>query len=471
MSATETAAKPVRHRSIRSQLTVLVTTAVAVAIAVCAVACWFLVRNELYRQAWDSLGQQPPPDKLVRMLQDNCSATPSFTDDRRRFLPMQQLIRADDTRCYQGPDAVKPDPADVEVAKQPGAELRRQGVTEGGDDALVLVRNVGPGTAISVARSLDETERTLRGLALLLMGVAGLGVVGAATAGRLISRTALRPVVHLTSAVEHIAKTEDLHTRIPVEGEDEIARLSASFNAMTAALANSRERQQQLIADAGHELRTPLTSLRTNIDLLIRSESTGRDLAPDARARLLASVKAQMAELSSLVGDLLELSRVSGGEAPVDDLPFHEVVDAAVARARLRAHDTQIEAEVTEWYVHGREGALERAVVNLLDNAVKFSPPGGTITVRLHHGELTVRDQGPGIPEEELPHVFERFWRSTTARSMPGSGLGLAIVAQAVRDAGGEVVLSNAPGGGALARMSLPGKAHAARGTLTPSSS
>ncbi len=142
------------------------------------------------------------------------------------------------------------------------------------------------------------------------------------------------------------------------------------------------------------------------------------------------------------------------------------MVEAAVARARLRAHDVRIDAELGEWFVHGREGALERAVVNLLDNAVKFSPAGGTVTVRLEGGELTVRDHGPGIPEDELPHVFDRFWRSSTARSMPGSGLGLAIVAQAVRDAGGEVALSNAPGGGARASLRLPGRAHSQTGLI-----
>ncbi|WP_424530894.1 HAMP domain-containing sensor histidine kinase [Sphaerisporangium viridialbum] len=454
------------RRSMRSRLTVLVATVVAVAIAVCAAACWFLVRNELSRQLDTSLDQPPLGGRTVEMIQRNCSEHPSGTEEPGPFLRLQQIVLADGTRCAQGWDAVKVEPADQRMARLPGARMLRDGVTDSGDTVRVLTVNVGPGVAVSVSRSLAGTDATLRGLALLLAGVAALGVLGAATAGRFVSRTALRPVTRLTGAVEHIARTEDLLTRIPVDGEDEIARLSTSFNAMTAALASSRERQRQLIADAGHELRTPLTSLRTNIDLLLHSENTGRQLDPRARRRLLASVKAQMAELSALVGDLLELSRVSGGEEPTVDLPFHEVVEAAVARARLRAHDVRIDAELGEWFVHGREGALERAVVNLLDNAVKFSPAGGTVTARLEGGELTVRDHGPGIPEDELPHVFDRFWRSSTARSMPGSGLGLAIVAQAVRDAGGEVALSNAPGGGARASLRLPGRAHSQTGLI-----
>ncbi|MEU8269655.1 HAMP domain-containing sensor histidine kinase [Sphaerisporangium sp. NPDC049002] len=454
------------RRSMGSRLTVLVATAVAVAIAVCAAACWFLVRNELSRQLNDSLDQPPVGGRTVEMIQRNCTEHPTGTEEPGPFLRLQQIVLTGGTRCAQGWDAVKVEPADLRVAGVRGGRILRDGVTDSGDTVRVLTVNVGPGMAVSVSRSLAGTDATLRGLALLLAGVAALGVLGAATAGRFVSRTALRPVARLTSAVEHIARTEDLLTRIPVDGEDEIARLSTSFNAMTAALASSRERQRQLIADAGHELRTPLTSLRTNIDLLLHSENTGRQLDPLARRRLLASVKAQMAELSALVGDLLELSRVSGGEEPTQDLPFHEVVEAAVARARLRAHDVRIDADLGEWYVHGREGALERAVVNLLDNAVKFSPEGGTVTVRLGGGELTVRDHGPGIPEDELPHVFDRFWRSSTARSMPGSGLGLAIVAQAVRDAGGEVALSNAPGGGTRATLRLPGRAHSQTGLI-----
>jgi len=266
-------------------------------------------------------------------------------------------------------------------------------------------------------------------------------------------------VDRLTGAVEHIARTEDLAVRIPVDGHDEIARLSRSFNAMTEALASSRELQQQLIADAGHELRTPLTSLRTNIDLLARSEETGRSLPPGDRAELFASVKAQMTELAALIGDLQELSRpdaVPGGTPEV--VALHEAADRAVQRARLRKQHVTLTADLAPWYVRGEGAALERAVVNLLDNALKFSPEGAEVTVTLTaEGTLTVRDRGAGIPAEELPHVFDRFWRSPTARGLPGSGLGLSIVARTVRQAGGEVELRAAADGGTEAVLRLPG--------------
>lgn len=315
-----------------------------------------------------------------------------------------------------------------------------------------------------LTRPLTDTDATLGNLAvvLLIAGVAGVGL--AAACGLLISRAGLRPVDRLAEAVGHVARTEDLDTKIPVEGQDEIARLSASFNTMTAALASSRELQQQLVADAGHELRTPLTSLRTNIDLLLRSEDSGRPLPARDRRRLLANIKAQLVELSGLVADLLELSRPHGAAArgAVGLVPVHEIVSRAVERARLRGPRQRIDAVIEPWYANASPAALERAVVNLLDNAVKFSPPDTAVDVRLRPAdgpgcELTVRDRGPGIAAEDRPHVFERFWRSPAARGLPGTGLGLAIVAQVIGEAGGSVTLEPVAGGGTLARVWLPG--------------
>jgi two-component system sensor histidine kinase MprB len=265
-------------------------------------------------------------------------------------------------------------------------------------------------------------------------------------------------VRRLTAAVEHVARTEDLSIRLPVNGKDELNRLGASFNKMTKSLKNSRDRQRQLIADAGHELRTPLTSLRTNVDLLLKSERTGRELPPGRRESMLESVDQQLHELSGLVTDLLELSRgQEGGARKTMRVALHESVGRAVERARLRGPGLTFDVEIEPWYVQGDPTSVDRAVVNLLDNAVKFSPAGGTVTVRLNQGEYIVADQGPGIAAADLPHVFERFWRSDSARSLPGSGLGLAIVAQVAEESGGAVSLEPAPGGGALARLVLPG--------------
>ncbi|HEX4815854.1 MAG TPA: HAMP domain-containing sensor histidine kinase [Nonomuraea sp.] len=443
--------------SLRTRLTLLVTVAVALAVATCAGVSFMIVRQQLYNQVDRQLGAPPgkDPRSQVTYLEKECGPVPET--ERHYGLHATQLIYLGGRPpCYDGPALViLEEDWQVAAGRWPGgAKHYHNGFTEDGTEMRILTENVGPGMAVMDAQPIGELRNTLQIVALLLGAVAVFGILVAGTAGLLIARAALRPVERLTRAVEHIAQTEDLDTRIPVKGNDEIARLSSSFNAMTGALAGSRERQKQLVADAGHELRTPLTTLRTNIDLLLRSEQTGRSLGPDTKRRLLVNVKAQFAELSTLVADLLQLARGDTEHEPPAELAFHEVVTAAVERARLRG--AEVVADLRPWYVVGGATSLERAVLNLIDNAAKFSPDG-QVEVSLRDGRLTVRDQGPGLPAEELPHVFERFWRSPSARGLPGSGLGLAIVAQAVREAGGRVSLENAPGGGAITTMDLPG--------------
>jgi two-component system sensor histidine kinase MprB len=314
------------------------------------------------------------------------------------------------------------------------------------------------GYAFSTVTSLTYLDSSLHSLAIELMFAALGGILLAAAAGFLVARSALAPVRRLTKAAEHVAATDDLSVQLPVDGADELSRLGRAFNRMTRSLAGSRERQQRLIADAGHELRTPLTSLRTNVDLLLRSRRTGRALPPGREQAMLESVDQQLHELSGLVTDLLELSRnIEAGKRKTMQVALHESIGRAVERARLRGPGLEFDVEIEPWFVQGDPTGLDRAVVNLLDNAVKFSPPGGRITVRLRGGVYTVRDQGPGIAPEDLPRVFERFYRSDSARQLPGSGLGLAIVAQVAEETGGTIRLLPAPGGGTLARLALPG--------------
>ena len=448
-----------RHPSLRARLAVLTSFAVAVAVAACAVGCWFVVRGRLIDQLDQSLSGPPRGDRPGGDALGICENRPQGNGDQLRgFLPTLQVVGRDGTTC--GPpglsSTLKATPSDVLIARGLKGATYRDGTLTDGTPMRVFTRPDASGVAVSVAKPLSPVTDSLNGLALLLVAVSAVGVLGAAVAGLVIARAGLRPVDRLTDAVEHIARTEDLDTTIPEGGKDEIARLSRSFNSMTRALAGSRDRQQQLIVDAGHELRTPLTSLRTNVDLMLRSETTGRPLPPGDKARLLVNVKAQLVELSSLVGDLLDLSRTEAASS-LGEVALHEVVDNAVRRARPRGPSIRIDAEVSPWYVRGDAASLERAFVNLLDNAVKFSPPGGNVTVRLREGELTVRDDGPGIPAEDLPYVFDRFWRSPSARGLPGSGLGLAIAARAVREAGGEIRLNAAEGGGTSAWLRLPG--------------
>ncbi|MFL4905305.1 sensor histidine kinase [Streptomyces sp. MMS24-I2-30] len=465
-----------RALPIRSQLSLLVAAAVAFGVAAVSVTCWFIVQGKLYEQTDNDLKQavaamvlsRPPHPNDIRNTLSNCVGTPQSTVSGFRNT-YSQLVTADGTVCLfeSSKGQIKVTTADEDVIKNAssGRGLFHNGTDVDGKRVRVLTMPVtitptNTYAGLMAAVPLDGTETTLKDLALVLLLVSGIGVVGAGAAGLAVARAGLRPVDKLTEVVEHVARTEDLSIRIPVakDSTDEIARLSRSFNSMTSALASSRELQQQLIADAGHELRTPLTSLRTNVELLSRSEETGRPLPPADRKALMASVTAQMSELASLIGDLQELSRSEGqrGER-VQVIAFHDTVDTALRRARLRGPELTITADLAPWYVRAEPSALERAIVNVLDNAVKFSPDGGAIDVALDRGVLTVRDHGPGIPAEELPHVFDRFWRSPSARALPGSGLGLSIVARTVQQAGGEVSLTPAQGGGTVATLRLPG--------------
>jgi len=281
-------------------------------------------------------------------------------------------------------------------------------------------------------------------------------VIGAGLAGWGVARNGLRPVRRLTDAAEHIARTEDLRP-LPVEGGDELARLSTAFNQMLAALAASRDRQRQLVADAGHELRTPLTSLRTNLDLLSQVDAEGVGLPPEARAELLEDVHAQIEELTTLIGDLTELAREQPPQVMLEDVDMAEITERAVERVRRRASRVRFDVHVEPWHVEGESAALERAVTNLLDNAAKWSPAHGAVTVSLTGGTLVIADEGEGIAEEDLPQVFDRFYRSPDSRTMPGSGLGLSIVRQVAERHGGSVEAARADGGGAEFRMRLPG--------------
>ncbi|MER5933759.1 HAMP domain-containing sensor histidine kinase [Streptomyces sp. NPDC002054] len=443
-----------RALPLRGRLALLVAVAVAVAVAAVATVAWFMVRTQL-RDQLDASLRSTDAREQAKVLRLGCLPSPPVGSGQfvSNLNAIVQINLADGNHCWlDGRETLPVTRIEKEIASgERGATLYDSTTVDGdrvrvySQPALVDTQRV----ALAVAKPLADIDKPLSTLAWVLLLVSGIGAVGAGAAGLVVARTGLQPVDELTGAVEHIARTEDLTVRIPDEGDDEIARLSRSFNSMTAALASSRDRQAQLIADAGHELRTPLTSLRTNIELLARSEETGRAIPPQDRRELLASVKAQMTELASLIGDLQELSRPDAAlPGPLQVVALHEIAETALSRARLRGPELSFGSEIRPWYVRGEAAALERAVMNVLDNAVKFSPPGGSVQVALRAGELTVRDHGPGIPAEELPHVFERFWRSPTARALPGSGLGLSIVDRTVRRAGGTAELRAAADGG-----------------------
>jgi two-component system sensor histidine kinase MprB len=284
---------------------------------------------------------------------------------------------------------------------------------------------------------------------LLLLGLAG--VLLAAGLGTVVSRAALAPVVRLTSVVEEVARTRDLSKRVAAGGNDELSRLAASFNEMLGALEVSLRQQRQLVADASHELRTPLTSLRTNLELLARGHPTD-----EAERRLvLNDLVTQMERMSTLVADLIDLARDEETALPIEDLRLDEIVADALAGVRGRYPNVTFQLASNPTSVRGVRSRISRAVTNLLDNAGKWSPAGGSVEVSVAAGEVVVRDHGPGIAADDAAHVFDRFWRASSARHLPGSGLGLSIVKDVAEKHGGTVTLDTAPGGGARFKLRL----------------
>ncbi|MFO7249782.1 MAG: HAMP domain-containing sensor histidine kinase [Actinomycetes bacterium] len=313
-----------------------------------------------------------------------------------------------------------------------------------GDSGLYVP--VGP------AGVLDKVAALQAELGWPFIVVALGGLLLAAVLGYIAARTALRPVATLTAVAERVAATRDLGTRIEVDRDDELGSLARSFNTMLDALERSAKAQRRLVADASHELRTPLAALRTNVELLRRADR----LDPAERAELLRDTLEGLEELSALVSDVVELARDEEPSVLFEDVRLDEIVERVTARARAYYPRVRFTVHLEPAVVYGVPDRLTRAVANLLDNAGKYSPEGGVVEVRLRGGELTVRDHGPGIAEEDLPYVFDRFYRAPSARSMPGSGLGLAIVRQVVEGHGGTVEAANAPGGGTVVRMRLP---------------
>ncbi|MEA2333496.1 MAG: two-component system, OmpR family, sensor histidine kinase MprB, partial [Thermoleophilaceae bacterium] len=356
------------------------------------------------------------------------------------------------------------------VLRRPGAgealpvgERARQVARSGSGEALadrtvdghhlrVLTRGVGEAGAIQVARPLGEVDRQLDRILLVLLFVGAAGVALGAGLGAVVARTALAPVASFTRRTEELAADPDPSERMEVTGRDELTRLARSFNSTLDALERSVEAQRHLVADASHELRTPISSLRANIQTL-----GDADRLPPGELKLLREdIVSELDDLTALVADIVELARGTKRSELADDVRLDQIVEAVAERAEGRAGgalDFRVTAEPT--VVRGEPQRIHRAVSNLVDNAVKWSPAGGRIELELARGELTVRDHGPGFADSDLPHVFERFYRADNARGLPGSGLGLAIVRQAAEAHGGSVEAGNAPGGGALLRVSF----------------
>jgi two-component system sensor histidine kinase MprB len=455
--------------TLRHRIAAVAGLAVAVTVLVAAAAIYIAVRAQLHEQIDDALRSRArelaqggdadhDEDRLCEAgehdREHSFPAPPSDRDDAR-FGGAEgyvQIVCADGT-VLRPAGATSRLPASSQalaVARSASGDVLAS--TEvAGTHLRVLTTPLASGRgAVQIARPLTEVDHSLRNIFIVLAIVSAAGIALAAALGAVVARAALAPIERFTRRTEEIAGDPDAVERMETTGDDELARLARSFNATLDALEQSVEAQRHLVADASHELRTPIASLRANIQTI---EELDR-LPENEREALRADILAELDELTALVGDVVELARGSKPGRVLDDVRLDRIVRSLVERAQGRAGmNVAFRVDVGPTVVRGEPDRVNRAVSNLLDNAIKWSPPGGVIDITLHDGALTVRDHGPGFTAADLPHVFERFYRSDEARGMPGSGLGLAIVRQAAEAHGGSVEAANAPGGGALIRV------------------
>ncbi|MEU2386363.1 HAMP domain-containing sensor histidine kinase [Streptomyces sp. NPDC012461] len=447
-----------RRRSLRTRLTVIAATAIAV-----SVFGAFQVASELLDwELRDAAENQLRADS--RVLAANAEREGPAQVQLSPYPGSGRLVRVvlpdGSVRTPAGQPSLPPVSEDAErVAEGASADLMESDDSDE-DGYRIYTLRAGDG-AVQVARAVDDGPVNRFGFGMLLIGLfcaAGGGLVG-----RAVARTGLAPIDRLTAAAVRVAHTRELDADIPDEGGGEIRRLIQSINDMLAALRESRRAQRLLAEDAAHELKTPLTSLRLNVELLMRLDRRGTldsALPAESRTRVLNDLGAQVAELSTLVAELTDLARGDVSDESTELLDLADVVAAAAARARSRVPDIEVALDVTSVWVSGRPAALERAVLNLIDNAGKWSPADQPVRVRLRaegaSAVLEVDDAGPGIDAADVPRVFDRFYRADSARALPGSGLGLSIVQRVVDAHGGRATVARSARGGALLRLDLP---------------
>jgi two-component system sensor histidine kinase MprB len=439
--------------SFKARLALVAAAAVALAVVAASAVVYVVVRDQLrgqvdstLRARYDGITSGPLPPRI----DDGYLEIPGPPLGEATFV---QAVTADGHIFHtRGPQrgALPVTRDTLRIAREP---VGRKHYSDIGDLRVLTIS--GSGIALQIARSLAEVNHTLHRVTIYLLVIALGGIAVAAGLGLGVSQAALRPVRRLTETAETVTETGDLSQRIETTGEDELGRLATSFNTMLAALEESSRAQRQLVADASHELRTPLTSLRTNIEVLAGEHT----LAPQERERLLHDVVEQLGEMTALIAELIELARAEQHPEETQDVRLDLIAEGAVERARRNQPNVTFTTDFESSLVHGAPSTIERAVANLLDNAAKWSPPGGEVKVGVHGSEVTVRDHGPGIAEEDLPYVFDRFYRASAARGLPGSGLGLAIVKQVAESHGGTVVAERPEDGGTLMRLRLNGRA------------
>ncbi len=450
--------------SLRRRMVLLTAAAVAFAVVLSSVACYLAVRSsmrdrldhQLRAQASLIAAASSSGDLPIRQPSLRPRLTPGAVQFPRVSLQNQgdlALLLASG-RLYKRPDdqtRFTVTPHDIAVARGQAKAYFRDGHV-GGTAIRVYVAPAGKGHAVMVEQALTDFDSTLHDLAVILFVIAVTGIAIAGLLGLVVARAAAAPVQVLRQAAEHVRSTGDLSRRISVKGTDDLGLLGQSFNDMLSALEDSQHAQRQLVADASHELRTPLTTIRTNLEVLARNP----DLPVEERAPLLRDLVGESAELGELVQDLLDSARESSDGEPFEPIALDAVIASELERWSRRQPAVKIVARLEPTTVLARESRLRRAFGNLLENAIKWGPPNDAIEVTLSEGRLTVRDHGAGFAPADLPHVFDRFYRAASARTVPGSGLGLSIARKVAEEHGGTAEASNASDGGANVSITFP---------------
>jgi two-component system sensor histidine kinase MprB len=441
--------------SLRRRLMLMSALAVGVTVALASLVCYLAMRSELRAQVDRRLRAQGDLVQRIGALRGGAPPAPS----RRAGGPAEfsQVVGPDgEVSDRLGGLSIAVDPGDRAAAGAGGKPFLSDRDAEGVHLRVMTVPIEGVG-AVQLGRSLESVDAVLGRLRIVLALLVVVGTAFAAAMARLFARPVIRPISELTRTAEHIEATGDLGRRIGARGEDEVGRMAQRFDAMLDRVQASQAAQRRLVADASHELRTPVTSLRTNMEVLL----AGAELEEGERRALLHDMVGQSEELSGLVGDLIELARGDEGDPPIEDVALEALVAEVVTRARRDARGVRFRAELEPCVIAGVPDRLGRAVNNILDNAAAFSPPAGLVEVGLRDGVLEVRDHGPGVPEDELGQLFDRFFRGSQRRMQPGSGLGLAIVRQVAEAHGATVHAANAPGGGLVVRLAFAPSASA----------
>ena len=423
--------------SFRAKLMLLTATAIAVTVACASFAVWQVAKHQLFSQV----------DRQLRT--QAVEAASSHTPGGPFGGPVGYMLIAPTGAVVRQNIQVPIDAGMKGVAAGKQTEYYVD-KTISGHHVRIYAAGFQSGGAVITAIDLSPTDRALHRIGFWAVLIGGIGVAIAAALAAFVAAAALRPIRRLTAAAENVAATGDLTERVDVTTEDELGRLATQFNAMLAALERSVGAQRRLVADASHELRTPLTAVRTNIDLLREGK-----LPKDEERHALDEASVELDALTRLVSDLVELARGEERKLRLEDVQLDDLVASSVERAQARAPQVTFVTALSPTQVRADPVLLERAVSNLLDNAVKYSPDGAPIEVSVRGGEVIVADHGPGIADEDLPRVFDRFYRAATARSKPGAGLGLAIVREAAEAHGGRATAESSPSG-ARFRLVLP---------------